>query len=145
MGDSIKKAEDMRIAFGKARRVENTYATTQWISQMAAHIKDPSRQVFGIDPYKLEDNETKEKDTKTYRRRTLGEGVRGENQISSRAPKTDNGGGASKKTSGSRRSRRNSKRNGKTANVLNNGKRRKLGQGPVSWFGKSKSIKDYFE
>lgn len=139
MVDSIKKAEDMGITIGKARGAGSNYATMQWMYQMAAQVKDPTKHVFGVDPYKLEDNgiteEKKEEDTRKYSPRVLGEGLSssGRNNPSEDGSRDESRAGEAT-------------RDGETTNV-SNFKTRILGAGPkfLSKFGRSRSKHNFFD
>lgn len=103
-------------------------------------LSENSTESSGVVKNSVKNNEeVTKKETKRYRRRTLGEGVKGANKIKSGSATTD------KDNSTNLVKKRIQKANGKTANVLNDGKKRELGKGTVSWFGRAKNINDYFK
>ena len=64
-----KNTQKEGFLLSKARRSGGNLAKKQWLSQMGVQVKDPSKNVFGVDLYKIEENETTKKETKKFNKR----------------------------------------------------------------------------
>jgi hypothetical protein len=139
MGASIDKWEEIQkeiddntgVTVTKSKRVGSNISKMIWRSAKAAQVKDPTRNVYGIDSYDTKEEERKE--TEKFAPRVFGAG-------SQSSDTTDSSRDAAKRTNVSSRER-------KTTNVRDNFKARILGQGEklLTKFGKPRNKNNFFE